>query len=324
VGHAFIQRQTLSAPAASNPLANVFADPTIHKTAYSKAGMQSALYQTTQFQPDAADQDSAAWLGSTYSRPDGATQMLTDALSTLRGRGFVDQPCYLNGEPNCHLFAFPEFQPGPRVIDMLYATWARGNVLAEVLISGGSWTMVRAPDAIGQSFGTLLAGAGQVVAAATPGAVSAGTAPESRALSVTIDTPSVMHDVRGVWRKTSSLRLNEIGFFRATIHPSGIGVYHADGALDMYTPEARVSISKGGTSLFDGPAEFDVTSKGVPYVDSIGRFFDKAALGSVQVQLTASLAGATDARAVTVSVTAARKKLKKHQPSNSRSRVAAR
>jgi hypothetical protein len=306
-GHGSIDLTAITPVNADSPI-NVFDAAPFHGQPYSRAGIQSGVLQQSQLRVNEAGAVAlAAWLGTAYATPDGAAGMLADSVASMASHGYSAQPCYLTGEPGCHLYFFLQPVLGGGFIHAIYAVWARGTVLGQILIRSWYATTVYSADAVGQAVMTLLQSGRDVLSAASPGAGSAGSPPRAPAPSITLGSVTLLHEVRGSLKSTRSLRLHETGYFRATFQLSAIGIYGSDAGLDFYFPHARLTVASGENTLFDGAADLQQKGDGTPYFQSVGSFDRSSALGTLQVRLTGLLGSASATADTQITILPAKK-----------------
>ena len=294
------------APASADDPNKNFAS-SFHRKSYVTAGMQGGyLQQATVPLTTTGDNSFAWWLGSYYPSNGQAAAMAADAVTYLHAQSFVDQPCYLDDQPDCHLFILPIFVPGGIGADLAYAVWSDQNTVGELLIAGNSQVMPAHSDAVGHDFQQLLrAGDGTLAAAAGASGAPPATSPPAPAQpTITIDTVSVLRDVRGRLTPSSVIHVHELAFFEATFHVSGIGTYSPSGSMQFYYPLGNLRLIQNTrrdplATLFDGPASLWGTPDGNPFFIGEGTLDDPTAKGQVTARFTLRLNLATDTKSAT-------------------------
>lgn len=301
-----IQKTGTPLPKASvdNPSNGVlFTDPTFHRQAYGTHGVLGAYDESAQINFGHYDNFvSVEWLGSYYSSPQFAASRVDDAVNTLTSKGVRAQSCYLDGEPNCHLFIWDIFGNY-----FAYAIWSNDNAVGELAFVSspllGPGSMIPNEATLGQDFKTLMrAGDTALIAAGAAGAQSTPSAGPPPSPTITIDKLQVLHIVKGRYKAARQIHVNETASFLAYFHVSSVGTYDPSTGFTFYSPRATLSMLMGGQSIYEGKPEQLVTPAGLFYFDLDGTFTDTSAQGKVTERFTLSLGASTATKEQTITV----------------------
>ncbi|GAC1508213.1 MAG: hypothetical protein NVS2B16_04680 [Chloroflexota bacterium] len=295
---------TLPGKSVDDPAKGVlFTDPVFHRQAYGTHGVLGAYDQSAQINFGHYDNFvSMEWLGSYYSSAQFAASRVDDAVNTLAFQHIQGQSCYINDEPNCHIFIWDIFGNY-----LVYAVWSNDNAVGELAFLSspllGPGSMLANQDALGQDFQTLLSAGDAAIIAA--GANAGQTAPASGPPpqpTVVIDKLELLHIIRGRYKPTRTIHVNETASFLAYFHVSSVGTYDASGHFKFYSPKARLVMTAGDRSLFDGKPQQQITPAGLFYFDQDGTFTDTSAQGKVTEQFTVTLGASKDTKSMDLTV----------------------
>jgi hypothetical protein len=303
--------QILSPSDADNANKNPFADD--HVQLYKTHGMQGGYLQAARVvlnpsSTEFTDQFDISWLGSYYASGADAASMVGDAVRNMAAQGFSGQSCFLDDQPNCHLFIS---------LNVVYAVWSTQNGVAELQFTfdptSSESTLAHGQSRMGHDFQRLLIGADATLLAAVGSNATPAVSPPSTptpAPTIGIADITIYHDVNGRLVSTKTLHNKDLAVFLVTLRASNFGSLSASGDIKIYFPKGTMQLiqplvptdNNPATSkvIFDGTVDLQgQLSSGQWVSESFGTFEGESYFGPLTGVITLNLNTASDTRTFT-------------------------
>jgi hypothetical protein len=281
-----------------------------HTQRYKTHGMQGGYLQAARVvlnpsSTEFTDEFDIAWLGSYYATEADAASIVDDAVHGMAEQGFSGQSCFLDDQPNCHLFIS---------LNVVYAVWSTQNAVAELQFSfspnSSESTLAHGQSRMGHDFQKLLVGAdATLLAAVGSSAAPAVSAPSTPAPVPTIGVAdiTIFHNVNGRLVSTKTLYNKDLAVFLVTIRASNFGTLSPSGDIRIYLPKGTMQLiqplvptdTNPATSkvIFDGTVDLQGQLTTGQWISaSFGTFEGESYFGPLTGVITLNLSTSSDTR----------------------------